>query len=363
MEKLVSDEKSAEPILEDQLGLDNEPGQTDQPVQANTTAELTDGMAKKKTDLRPWYKRPKTWIIAVLATLVLLGAGAAFLMWRNRTTAQEYMLSNWRRLISAAELVNTEAQQASYTSFGDVEKSLLDMQNLLGETETEIGKLPDLLGDKQSKNEYSKVVDQLKTYVGQTKDQIAELDQLDESDLDSLESTGTATKLALEETKRKLSFLKDSFPNEFFVLNERIATVIEAYQTAQDEEKAKQDAEKSEADQIIQDKANAEEAVSLWTQAYIAGNVDEMRKYMTAAFAAEYDFSQVTSTSRQYNYPTTYRRVNTDKRGDQYEIIETVTYITKSDYSADTTYTQTFALLVSQDPSSKQWAVNSLRYQ
>lgn len=363
MEKPTSEEKERQPILEDQLGLDDEPDRTDEPTHSNTAAELTDGMAKKKIDLRPWYKRPKTWVISVLVMLVLAGGGVTFALWRNRITTQEYMVANWRRLISAAELVATETEQASYTSFGDVEKSLLDMQNLLRDTETEVGKLPSTLGDKQSKDEYLRAVSQLKGYVDQVKGQAAELDQVDEADLDSLESTGTATKLALEETKRRLSYLKDSFPNDFFVLNERIATVIEAYQTAQDDEKAKQDAEKSEADQAIQGKANAEEAVSLWTQAYISGNVDEMRKYMTTAFAAEYDFSQVTSTSRQYNYPTTYRRVNTDKRGDQYEIIETITYITKSDYAADTTYTQTFALLVSQDPSSKQWSVNSLRYQ
>jgi hypothetical protein len=178
-----------------------------------------------------------------------------------------------------------------------------------------------------------------------------------------LSSVATATKLSLEDVKKQITYLQGFYPDDFFTLNERYATVIEAYESAQDEEKAKQDEEKSKEDQAKQDKANAEEAVSLWTQAYISGNTTEMRQYMTAAFAAEYDFSQVTSSSRQFNYPTTYRRVNTDKKGDQYEVIETITFVSKSDYSADTTYTQTYAFLVSQNPSTKQWAVNSQRYQ
>lgn len=353
-----------EPILEDQLGLDeNSPEELSESVQPNTAAELTDGMEKKELDLRPWYKRPKIWLVGFLVFAVLLIAATMVIWWRNRTVAQEFYSKNWRELIAASELVTTDAEQATYTSFGDVEKSLLDMQNKVDDSQAATQKMPEILGDKAAKAEYLKGLEQLNKYVSLARDQAANLKEVDDAQLDELGSVATATKLALDDVKKQISYLEGFYPDDFFKLNERYATVIEAYQTAQDDEKAKQDKEKSAEDQAKQDKANAEEAVSLWTQAFIAGNTTEMRQYMTAAFAAEYDFSQVTSTSRQFNYPTTYRRVNTDKKGDQYEVIETITFVSKSDYSADTTYTQTYAFLVSQDAKTKQWAVNSQRYQ
>ena len=361
---MEKDKDQSEPILEDQLGLDENPQvESGESVQSNTAAELTDGMEKKQVDLRPWYKRPKTWLIALLVVGLLAAAATVLIWWRNRTAAQDFYTKNWRELISASELVTTDVEQATYTSFGDVEKSLLDMQNKVDDSQAATQKMPELLGDKTAKTEYLKGLDQLDKYVSLAKDQAANLKDVDDAQIDELGSVATATKLALEDVQKQLSYLQGFYPDNFFTLNERYATVIEAYQTAQDEEKAKQDEQKSAEDQAKQDKANAEEAVSLWTQAYIAGNTTEMRQYMTTAFAAEYDFSQVTSTSRQFNYPTTYRRVNTDKKGDQYEVIETITFVSKSDYSADTTYTQTYAFLVSQDAKTKQWAVNSQRYQ
>ncbi len=356
-------ENQSEPILEDQLGLDENTIQAGVAEESNTAAELTDGLEKQSTDLRPWYKRPKLWLITFLMLVVLLAVMAAFIWWRNRTTAQDFYSKDWRKLIAASELVTTNAEQSTYTGFGDVEKSLLDMQSKVDESQATTQKLPELLGDKEAKLTYLKGLDQLDKYVVLAKKQAASLKDVDDSQLDELNSVATATKLALEDVKKQLSYVQGFYPDNFFKLNERYATVIEAYQTAQDEEKAQQDAKKSQEDQAKQDKANAEEAVSLWTQAYIAANTTEMRQYMTAAFAAEYDFSQVTSTSRQFNYPTTYRRVNTDKKGEQFEVIETITFVSKSDYSADTTYTQTYAFLVSQNPSTKQWAVNSQRYQ
>ncbi|QQS26646.1 hypothetical protein IPM44_02865 [bacterium] len=361
---MSDNKKPTEPILEDQLGLDKEDDIVeDSNLESHAPVELTDGMEKKTTDLRPWHKRPKVWLFLLLSVVVLIAVGLGFMAWRNRTLAQEYYSKNWRELIAASELVTTNAEQATYTSFGDVEKSLLDMQNKVNDSQATTQKMPELLGDKTTKVEYLKGLDQLDKYVEIAKDQAANLKDVDEAQLNELSSVATATKLALEDVQKQISYLQGFYPDDFFKLNERYATVTEAYQTAQDEEKAKQDAQKSQEDQAKQDKANAEEAVSLWTQAYIAGNVAEMRKYMTDAFAAEYNFSDVTSSSRQYNYPTTYRRVNTDKKGDQYEVIETITFVSKSDYSADTTYTQTYAYLVSQNSSTKQWAVNSQRYQ
>lgn len=360
--KAVAPESEHEPILEDELGLDeqySEPVGMPEEIVSNREPLL----GQKKTDLRPWYKRPKTWLIGALITITLVIAAVGFMAWRNRTTSQEFMKSDWRRLSADADRVVTDAEQSNYTNFGQVEKSLIDMQERLDESRDAQAKQPTLLNDRAALSAYKAGTDELYTYTKQAREIAADLKSTDASQLDELGSSGTALKLSVEEMRRKLTFLADDLPNGFYTLDERFATVIKAYEATQNEEQAKQDAEKSKEDQERQDKANAEEAVSVWAFAYIAGKPDDMKAVMTSAFIAEYDFNQVTSSARKYNYPTTFRRVNTDKKGDQYEVILTITYVTKSDYSADTTYTQTFAYLVSQDTRTKKWLVNSQRYQ
>lgn len=363
MESPVADEPQPEPILEDELGLD-EPNHS--PVaEANTPpeAELTDGMEKpKKTDLRPWYKRPKIWGVIAGVSLVLVGLGLIGMTLRNRQLAQDFMSSDWRRLSAAADRVSVDADKATYDSFGTVETSLGDMQDKLDDSADAQAKLPKLFTDAAALKHYSETTAQLREYTVAARKLAGDLGQATDSNLDDLKSLATKTKLSVDDAKKEISVLKEDFPDGYFTLSERMTTVISAHKANLSEADAKAEAAKSAADQAKQDKANAEEAMANWTQAFIAGNTTDMRKYMTTAFAAEYDFTQVSSSARKFNYPTTFRKVNTEKRGDQYEIIETVTFVTKSDYAPDTTYTQNYILLMAQDGSTKQWLVNSQRY-
>jgi hypothetical protein len=366
-----ADEPQHKPILEDELGLEDTPqaesAETDvvSPSETNITqaAELTDGMEKpKKTDLRPWYKRPKVWGIILGVVSVLIALAIVGLWLRNRQLAQDYMSSDWRRLAAAADRVAIEAEKATYDSFGAVENSLGDMQDRLDDSLDAEAKLPKLFTDAAALRQYSATVTELKEYTVASRKLAGDLSQASESNLDELKSLATKTKLTVDDAKQEISVLKENFPDSYFTLSERMTTVISAHKSTLSEADAKAEAEKTAADQQKQNQANAEEAMASWTQAFIAGNTTEMRKYMTTAFAAEYDFGQVSPSARKFNYPTTYRRVNTEKKGDQYEIIETVTFVTKSDYAPDTTYTQNYILLIAQDSSTKKWLVNSQRY-
>lgn len=364
MEKPDAEKPKHEPVLEDELGLD-EPEQDT--VQANVPDtqpdKLTDGLEKpKKTDLRPWYKRPKVWGIISGVTLLIVAVSVLGYGLRNRQLAQDYMTTDWRKLASSADRVASSSQQANYDSYGDVATSLSNMQDKLDDSSDQLAKIPRFMVDKAALNQYGANLEVLKTYVKQAKGMAGDLGAVTTSQLDDLKSQSTKTKLSVDDTKKNVNGLKEDFPEGFYTLNERMQTVIDAHKNLTTEEQAKEDAAKSAADQQKQNQADAEESASLWTQAFIAGNTTQMKQYMTAAFIKEYDFGQVSSTSRRYNYPTTYRRVNTDKKGEQYEIQEAVTFITKSDYSPDTTYTQNYILLMAQDSSSKKWLVNSQRY-
>ncbi len=356
---METDKTSVEhsPVLEDELHL------VDATASNPPVEELTDGLEKpKKHDLRPWYKRPKVWGLIVCLAIVVIGMSLGALAWRNRQVQQDFYAADWRRLTSAANRVGDEAVKANYDSFTEVERSLTDLQDRLEDSSEQLSRLPSFLVPKDNRQRYSETVAQLMVYTKEARKAAGDLEAVTSGDLDDLKSQATKTKLAVSDARNTIPGLKEDINDGFYTLNERMQTVIDAHKSLTSEEQAKANAAKSAEEQAKQNQADAEEATSAWTLAFIAGNANQMRAVMTPAFIKEYDFSQVSSNARQYNYPTTYRRVNTEKKGEQYEVLETITFVTKSDYAPDTTYTQNYIFLVSQDLTTKKWLVNSQRF-
>ena len=353
------------PILEDQLGLGDDAVQVKDKAETPEVDELglpAEPEKKKMVDLRPWYKQPKTWakVAGSLVVLGLLTFGG--LIWYGRTQDTQTVSDQWQAVGESAERATSEVSRSSYDSFDSARQALVDMSDKLDDIRSK--NKAHFLGDAKLVESFDAVLGSMKSYTDQAKEQAGNIGRLSTSDLDSLKSSSTAAKLAVEDFQKSSSLTKTTtITGDFFLLNERFERLIKAHTDAEDTKKAAADAALSKEEQAKQDKADAEEAASRWTQAYIAGSVADMKKYMTAPFAKEYDFTQVTASWRSTNYPKTYRRVSTDKKSDSYEIVETVTFITKSDYTAENSYTTTYVFLITQDATSKKWLINSQRYQ
>lgn len=373
-----------QPILEDQLGLNDSSGAEPQDVssaeeknplleetsdekpaaESSPAEELTDGLAKpKKTELRPWYKRPK--LMGILAGAVIVVVLIVLGLWSMAAGRQDrsFVSQQWGKIKTSSDRVADSANLASYATFSDVSKSLSDMNATLEDSGTAAKSRSTFLGDGASVKALKDLVNEIKTYNDKAKQLTSNMDGVKDEDIAALKDLATATKLKVNDANAAQEAIDGDLSPGYYTLNERIDTVISAHRNNEDQKKAKEDEVKSKAEQAKQDQADAEESVSRWTQAYIAGSVADMKKYMTSAFAKEYDFTSVTSTYRTYNYPTTYRRVSTEKKGEQFEVLQTITYVSKSDYSADSTYTLNTILLVTQDATSKKWLLNSQRNQ
>lgn len=360
--------KSADdrPILEDQLGLGHD--EVPEPKVAETPA--VDELApptpleekKKMVDLRPWYKQPKMWakIFGGLLVLALLVFGG--LIWYGRTQDAQSVSDEWHAVGESTDRATSEVARASYDSFDPANQALADLSDTI--TAAQAKNKAHFLGDAKLVESFSKTLESMKSYAEKAKEQGGSLTQLSPSDLDSLKSSSTAAKIAVEEFQKSSSLSKPTtISGDFFLLNERFERLIKAHTDAVDTKKAEADAALSKEEQAKQNKADAEEAASRWTQAYIAGSVADMKKYMTAPFSKEYDFSAVTASWRSTNYPKSYRRVSTDQKSDAYEVVETITFVTKSDYTVESSYTTTYVFLITQDSVSKKWLINSQRYQ
>lgn len=358
MKKSQSDET---PILEDQLGLG---GVSEAPTPLKTEGVVPKSEEKlaTKPDGEPQHKQPQAWMkigLIVLGVIVLSFIG---LIWYGRSQDAQSVKSRWQTVSQAAERVTSEAARSSYDSFDPTYHALGDMNTKLDELQRV--NTPRFLGDSGLVAALNKVLNDLKQYVDKAKTSTSDLSRLGSSELDSLKSSATAARLSAEDFEKRSSVTDGTrLSDDFFTLNERLDRLIKAHSDAEDTKKAEADAALTKEEQAKQDKADAEESASRWTQAYIAGNVADMKKYMTAPFTKEYDFSGVTASWRATNYPKSYRRVSTEKKSESYEVVETITFVTKSDYTAESSYTSTFVFLITQDATSKKWLINSQRYQ
>ncbi|MBP9826901.1 hypothetical protein KBC99_00280 [Candidatus Saccharibacteria bacterium] len=358
----MSEEKeklSTEPILEDKLGLD-EPQEFVTPE----AEKLTDGLEKpKKVDLRPWYKRPKVWGITAGAIIVLAVSAAFYFGWRNRQVWSDYTSDQWRTLKVSSEQVASIADKATYQTANDLSKSLREMESVADSSLVLSRKNSLWMVDGSEVSLWREMLEDTKAYSKTAREQTDNLASASDESLAALKDDAVGLQLKTEAVRKKIAILEGGWSDKFFDLHTRLGDIVKSYRNLTDAEQAKADLAKSQLESERQNKAAAEAAVAGWTQAYIAGNANAMKTEMTSAFTAEYDFSQVTASYRTYNYPVSFRLVSTDKKGEQYEIIEVVTFVSKSDYSPESRYTVTYNLLISQNQDSKKWLVNSLRYQ
>ncbi|MEI7818571.1 MAG: hypothetical protein WCI47_00470 [bacterium] len=346
------------PILEDSLQLND-----DEPVVAKTKHDSeakVPELKKSQKPEQPWYKQPKIWGLIAVTTLIVTIGGLGSLAWRNRQLQQDFITDQWKGLTRQSELVVAANDKASYDSMVESTKELLSLTNRISDADTDSQKLPTFLVDASKISSFKSYLVELKKYTNSAKGYTEDIKNVKTSNLQELASMATALKLKLADSKTTLN-VTDEFPDGYFKISERLDAIIAAHQNAQDEKQAVIDASKSKEEQAKIDQANAEESVARWIGANKNNDVGEMKRWMTAAYAKEFDFGEITSSYRATNYPVSFRRVSTEKKSDQYEIVHSITYVTKSDYTADTNYTQTYVFLVSQDSTSKKWLVNSRR--
>ena len=358
-------ESESNPILEDQLGLDEQPAEAPllndvevglvTPTQTGSDADsLAPDVIKRR-----WYKKPKLMAALGVGALAVLASSLILLGWRNQQIQSQWMSQSWQSLQQAADTVTQESQHSSYDSFDGVRSSLTDMQHKTEEVLTASQDQPTILTNSSDLKVFTEAVTTLKNYTTKAREEADDLSKVDDQALSELSALGSKAKITVEASRAKVSVMKEPLPEYFYKLSDRYKDVIESHQTAEDEVAAKDSASKSAAEQAAQDQTDAQEAVTRWTQAYVAGDATAMKQYMTPGFNKEFNFTEVTGSYRSYNYPTTFRRVSVDKKTDHFEVVESITFVTKSDYTADTNYSNNYTFFVTKDSSSKKWLVNA----
>lgn len=323
---------------------------SDQDKQSNTSSS-----AKPRTK---FYKSKKFWLIAALVGLLLAAIATALWYWRRVSYTHRMISESWHALVLQSNKTVTLTDKINDSeTLNDASKQLHELENEVKDKQYLAGQVPKWLNDKNKLEDFEKFLDVYLAYVALSAKYSDDIATLKNEDFDKLVSASAAAKTSAEDTKKQLVFLSENFPPEIFALKDD----LERYKKLEEGVKAEADAAKSKQAQAAQkdadDKAEVEANAGRFMDGFIAADAAKMRRYMTDAYAKEYNFSNLSDQSRQYSYPASYRIIEVKKEGDKYVVKINVLYKPRdnngSQYTSGVEYTMIY------DKNSERWLINT----
>lgn len=305
-----------------------------------------------------FYKSKKFWLITVVIALLLAMIGGALWYWRRLSYTHRMISEGWHALVlqSDKSVALTDKINDGET-LNDASKQLHELESEVKDKQYLAGQVPQWLNDKNSLEAFKKFLDAYAAYVILAAKDSDDVVTLKEDDFDKLVAASAAAKKSAEDTKKQLVFLHEDFPPEVFAMKDD----LERYKKTVDDAKAQADAVKSKQAQAVQkdadDKAEVEVNIGKFMDGFIAADAGKMRRYMTDAYAKEYNFGNLSDQSRQYSYPASYRIIESKKEGDKYVVKVNVLYKPRDNnggqYTAGVEYTLIY------DKNFGRWLINT----
>ena len=161
------------------------------------------------------------------------------------------------------------------------------------------------------------------------------------------------------DVRNNVKYLTQSMPESAFKIQEVLTTANKVILAKELSVQAQQKAAEAQSAKDKADKTAVENTTGNFLNAFIAGNAANMRRYMTSAYQAEYDFNQLSAEARNVVYPASFRILNITKVDDtKYKSQANVLYKYR-DGSGQ--YTVGNELNLTYDSASASWLVNSVR--
>ena len=314
-----------------------------------------------KPGLKRHLNKRNAWIAAGLLVVMVLGG---LLFWRSRRMgyAKQFTIEGWHAVASQSDdIAGITKGEPSLDKASNLSSSLRKLNGTMKDQKISLSLIPLLLNDRRALTSYKSFVDKMGSYTAQVASMSDDITAITDNDVTTAQSLSNSAQEQTATTKNDLKYLTENVNTELFKVNE----YLESLKKVSDEAKAKLAAEaktkKQQAEQDALDKQLVELSLTGFMDGYVAGDATKMKRYMTAAFAAEYNFSQLSADNRKYNYPSSYRLVsNTKNDATTYTAQLNVLYKYKSSESdATNQYTSGYSYAVTYVTASGRWLVNT----
>ncbi len=311
----------------------------------------------KAPQKKKFYKKAWFWLTVVLGLLVI-GLGVFLIIYfGSQSTNKKTVTSGWGDIVRQSNVLGSLGEGVNdKDSFDKYNVELQRLNSVVKDKKINVKKLSFKGQDVQR---YEKFLEDFGTYVNSSSEFAAKINDYTESDNEKLRISSLTAKDSSDNARSNIKYLNESMPDAAFKIQDVLTTANKVILAKELSIQAEQKAAEAQSAKDRADKTAVENATGNYLNAFIAGNAATMRRYMSSAFQAEYDFNQVSDSARAIVYPASFRILNVIKvDGSKYKTQANVLYKYR-DGSGQ--YTVGDELNLIYDNPSAAWLVNSVR--
>lgn len=331
-------------------------------MEDSTPSESTEQPKKPtKTGLKRHVSRRNALIAGGLILLLVI---AGLLLWRSRRMGftKQFTTEGWHEIaVQSDEISGLTKGEPSLDKTNSLSASLRKFDGAIKDQKLNLAFIPLILNDDRVIKIYTVFITDMSAYSSRLAGMGDDITAITDEDISAVDSLATAAEQQTTKTKEQLKYLTETVNPELFDVGE----YLESLKKLSDETKAKVAAEvknkKQQAEQDVLDKQLVELSITGFMDGYISGDATKMKRYMTPAFSAEYNFSYLSAENRKYTYPSSYRIVGNTKQADgSYSVQVNVTNKYRdTETTGNDQYTTSMSYTVVYVSSSARWLVNT----
>ena len=296
-------------------------------------------------------------IIIVLVIIGLLG-------WRMRRMGytKQFTIESWHKVsVQSDDIAGILKGDPSLDKSSSLATSLRKLDGTMKDQKIALTLIPTLLNDRHALTVYGDFVEKMSAYTARVTSMSDDITAISQDDIATSQTLSTAAKDQTDKTKKELSYLTENINSELFQVDEYLASLKQLSDDAKDKAAAEAKSQKEQVAQDALDEQLVESTIDGFMGGYISGDATKMKRYMAPDFIKEYNFDQLSSDNRKYNYPASYRIVSNTKSGDAGYVAQTNVLYKYKNSESDTTnqYTSSYTYTVVYVASSGRWLINT----
>lgn len=312
-------------------------------------------------------KKLTIWILSSVAVVIILTLVIATFL-ANKEYKQD-VSEGWSQIIKQSETLTTKVD--AIDGENGVRELITDLENIESVIENQSSTIDNLNSSKfyiVKNTQVSEALNKYKNYILSLQALAQDPVEFNDKEYDAIKEEVNGLESEVSNLINK-TFISAQLPNKVYLIPDKFVKIRDDYQKQLELEKEQASAEQAQESKIAQDEAAVRRNVDKFMSAYIVGDKELIKRYMTDAYIEEFNFNDLDESARINYYPESFRITEiTLKNDNEYEVkgIELmVSQYVQWDTGETITnkYTDEKTLKVKFETKYNVWLVDQVSYQ